>query len=524
MNKWFWQGCLPIYLGVIIFALALPIFAQAPTDEWRRGGLDAMVAEPGQANSLLSNPAGIKTNEERHKVSEDKDDPGKKYEWIIEMVSLDFFLTGHILDLIKDPSKSGIQSQLGLINETSDIIGGSVGARQKSLDLIKGLGKDFYNKLISDTRLAGINLENLSLEDLRNLTEDDKNQLQKNLKDTDGLLNQLTNSFIKLVVDQNRNIGFEHYSRTLSFAHVNDKRPLAWGFYLGLEQKLALQNGVQSVGVPLELKIEGLKLKTQLPIGFQLYLVVPLRLAFAHNFGEALPGFTFGLGFKAVPYFGMNQNGLGNLISSLQGKADILELGKNLFGLSGINIGFDLGIQFHFGSILPQLEFLHMGLKISDILGFNVPFGKNGDDLRYAVDFDLGIYAEYQLWRFLQVFGGLEVIQLRGLFAGGQSPYSALFDGLDHLRLLGGVGLFQNILRFTFQYYNRTFSPGLLLSIGKSQIHVAFNINSRVEGSLGAEFSIRSQAPRDGFNKKTPYKTYVQRAKERGTQRVKKRK
>ena len=81
-----------VVLGLLLkILLGQTVFAQAPTDEWRRGGLDAMVAEPGQANSLLSNPAGIKTNEERHRIFEEKDGPGKKYEWIIEFVSADYF-------------------------------------------------------------------------------------------------------------------------------------------------------------------------------------------------------------------------------------------------------------------------------------------------------------------------------------------------------------------------------------------------------------------------------------------------
>ncbi|MEM9424222.1 MAG: hypothetical protein AAF975_05485, partial [Spirochaetota bacterium] len=44
-------------LLVLWFVGSANLFAQAPTDEWRRGGLDAMVAEPGQASSILSNPA-----------------------------------------------------------------------------------------------------------------------------------------------------------------------------------------------------------------------------------------------------------------------------------------------------------------------------------------------------------------------------------------------------------------------------------------------------------------------------------
>ena len=498
-------------LGPIWIWLGAAIFAQAPTDEWRRPGMDAMVAEPGQANSLLSNPAGIKTNEERHKFFEEKDKPGKKHEWIVELVSGDFFFTGYLWDLIDDPDSAlaRLESQLSFVSETTNIIQGDAGANQATLDLIRDLAGESYTELVKGTSLAGIALENLTLENLKSLTPDDKEQFQNNLKNTSGLLSRLTSSFVDLSVNQAKDIGFKIYSRTLSLAHVNDKRPLAWGFYLGIEQKLALQNGVKPVGVPLDFEIEGLRLKTQLPIGFQAYLVAPLRIAFAHNFGEALPGFTFGLGFKAVPYFGMNQTGLGNLVSSLGGTTETDKIGENIFGLSGINIGLDFGTQFHFGAILPQLEFLHTGLKISDILGFNVPFGKNGDKLRYAIDFDWGIYAEYQLWRFLEIFGGFEIIQLRGLF--DPSPFSALFDGVDHLRFLAGVGLFQNVLRITLQYYNSTFSPGLLLSIGRLQFQAALNVNTRIKGSLGAEFALRFQVPRDGFNRKTPYKTYAQR-------------
>ncbi|MEM9424961.1 MAG: hypothetical protein AAF975_09280, partial [Spirochaetota bacterium] len=92
---------LPGLLTLLILWGIGPLFAQAPTDEWRRGGLDAMVAEPGQAGSILVNPAGIQTQEERHSLKEKKeapDKPGKKHEWIVELLSVDTTLNKYTWD------------------------------------------------------------------------------------------------------------------------------------------------------------------------------------------------------------------------------------------------------------------------------------------------------------------------------------------------------------------------------------------------------------------------------------------
>ncbi|MEM9424960.1 MAG: hypothetical protein AAF975_09275, partial [Spirochaetota bacterium] len=173
----------------------------------------------------------------------------------------------------------------------------------------------------------------------------------------------------------------------------------------------------------------------------------------------------------------------------------------------------------HFGAIMPQLSFLHTGLKISDLIGFNVPFSNKGEKVRYALDFDWGVYAEHQFPKYLRVFGGLELIQIRGLFPKGQSPYSALFEPIDHLRLLAGIGLFNNTLQFVMQYYNSNFSPSLMFNLGPFQLNAALNLStSSATKAWGAEFTIRFRGPHDGFNKRTPYKTYSQWAAEKADQ------
>ncbi|MEM9423533.1 MAG: hypothetical protein AAF975_01935, partial [Spirochaetota bacterium] len=106
--------------------------------------------------------------------------------------------------------------------------------------------------------------------------------------------------------------------------------------------------------------------------------------------------------------------------------------------------------------------------------------------------------------------------QLRGLFPDGRSPYSALFEPLDHLRLLAGVGLFNNTLRIIAQYYNSNFSPAIMLNLGPFQFHAALNLStSKVSGAWGLEITFRFRSPHDGFNKQTPYQTFARRANEK---------
>ena len=515
------------------------LFAQAPTDEWRRGGLDAMVAEPGQASSILSNPAGIKTKEERHSIFESKENAGKKHEWITEVIAADFFLTGETWDLLIDPT-TGIRKISSRFGDLADLSRLLRGQQVRSTGVVKTLQEittPTYKTLVEGTGLP-TDPTQLTSSDLAKMAQVDKDQLAKNLLDVDGLSSSLANAFTKKSLDILGNLGLEHYSRIFSLSHVNDRKPLAWGFYFGFEQKVLVRTNLESANMPLNLKIRNpninrdIKLKVNVPIALQAYLVTPIRVAFAHDFGEALPGFTFGLGLKFNPYLGMNQESLGSIFSQIiesqtasSGKFDSQEMLSNVFGsTAGLNFGLDFGVQYHFGAILPQLEFLHAGLKISDLIGFNVPFPGNFNDgswgehqkVRYALDFDWGIYAEHQFHKIAQVFGGFEIIQLRGLFPGGQSPYSALLEPVDHLRFLVGIGLFDNVLRLTLQYYNSNFSPGIMLNLGAFQLQTAVNVNSSAEGSWGLEASIRFRSPHNGFNKRTPYKTYAQLATEKG--------
>ena len=64
-------------------------------------------------------------------------------------------------------------------------------------------------------------------------------------------------------------------------------------------------------------------------------------------------------------------------------------LGELLYGYSGLNLGID------FGAISPKIVFLHLGLKVSDLAVFNIPLHAKMDFLRYALDFDFGVYAEH---------------------------------------------------------------------------------------------------------------------------------
>ncbi|WGK70072.1 hypothetical protein P0082_04220 [Candidatus Haliotispira prima] len=511
---------LPIAVSVLLIMLwgGQSLFAQAPTDEWRRAGLDAMVAEPGQASSILSNPAGIKTKEERRGLLRRKDKPAQKHEWIAEIISAELYMTEDLWDLTMNPAAAGQKflSRFDHLNSLTKLLAGQTADTKEATDLLRTLAQSSYDKLTNGTTGLPSDPTKITISDLRNLSSADRATLADNLRDVDGVLSALINSFSAHISDGFLGLGFQQYSRILSLAHVNDENPLAWGFYLGFEQKFILRTGKDVPALPLELKVNRFNVKTSIPISFQAYVASPIRLAFAHDFAEALPGFTFGIGLKAVPYIGMNEVALGREISrsindrklTFESSAIVDALGPS----SGMNIGLDFGVQYHFGAIIPQLDFLHAGLKISDLIGFNVPFSADGDPIRYAIDFDWGVYGEFQIVKIFQVFGGFEVIQTRGMFEGGKSPYSALFEPIDHLRFLAGIALFDNVFRFTLGYYNRTFSPGVLLNLGAFQFHGAFEVNTLSAGSWGLELTFRFRGPHNGFNEKIPYKTYAQLA------------
>ncbi|MEM9424259.1 MAG: hypothetical protein AAF975_05670, partial [Spirochaetota bacterium] len=78
--------------------------AQAPTDHWRRGGLEPMVARPAGAASILVNPAGIQTKEERHPKNEERKLPGQKTDWIFEVVSVDMLLSSDAWNILMNPA------------------------------------------------------------------------------------------------------------------------------------------------------------------------------------------------------------------------------------------------------------------------------------------------------------------------------------------------------------------------------------------------------------------------------------
>ena len=520
-------------IGLSLFGGALDLSAQSPSDEWRRGGFDAMVAEPGQASSILSNPAGIKTKEERYRIRADRTKPGKKSEWIAEIVSADMFLSAEIWALLDTPSliPYKLTSTFSLVPGLAKLAQGKTlstdGESCEACAVVKvlqDLEPESYRKLTTGTGLPADPKE-LAVADLEKMNTVSRALVGRNLKNNpETVPTAIADVLVGQFLNNVRGWSFEHYSRTLSLSHVNDKNPVAWGFYFGLEQKAAFYSDKESIPLSLNLA-EGLDMKTTVPIGFQLYVLAPLRFAFATDFGEAIPGFTFGLGLKFVPYVGVNQTTLGNFISraiSPSGfEVDDTLLTNALISSGGLNLGLDFGVQYHFGAISPKLEFLHTGLKISDLLGINVPFsdlpglkdifGDNGDQFRYAIDFDWGIYAEHQFPKYLQIFGGFELIQLRGLIPGGQSPYSALLEPIDHLRFLLGVGLFDNVLRLTAQYYNSYLSPGIMFNLGSLQLQAAFNIDVQALESIGLELALRFRGPHDGFNKRTPYRTYGRR-------------
>ncbi len=573
-------GQILIFLHGIFYGMMVssPLLAQAPNDEWRRGGLDAMVAQPGKASSILSNPAGIKTKIEPHENQKKKRKnlrnadrnsqkykPNPKYDWITEIISVGLFLSKDIWKILKDIEgvtkkiEDEIKDLENITEGTEDYTASPITVSSTLPDLpynmvslystVGGLPTEIPERIPDDFDITKLNKDQLKklteglkripkekyvelTKDVPSLPKDQEKLTTKNLED-DAVKKDLTTSiksnislgeivsgvgkgFINGLFDDLGNLGFKLYSRTFGISHVNDQNPLAWGFYFGLEQKVALRTGVDSK-LPLSLKLPGIdsKLDAEVKLAFQFYLSAPLRIAFAHDFDELLPGFTFGLGFKVAPYFGTNQEAFGRILSQVA-SGEEFEVVDLLIPKGGTNIGLDFGLQFHFGALSPKLSFLHAGLKISDFLGLNIPILTKNEDIRYPLDFDLGLYAEKWYTKYLKVFGGLELIQIRGMLPKGQSPYSALFEPIDHLRLLLGIGLFNNTIHLTLQYYQQKLSPSIAFNLDNLQLYTALSFDSSTQKGWGMQIGIRFRSPRNGYSRQKPYKTYAQRATEKG--------
>ena len=494
--------------GRLLFWIAggiLDIFAQAPTDEWRRPGMDAMVAEPGQVASLLPNPAGLVNSKERRR----RNTEAPVRETLTELVSLGFLSDVAFWELIfdKDKRERAGEVRLGVLSSFSLLLGGSLEDSDATLKLFQNLDRGSYEKIVRNTTAlsrrtpASVRLRDIQAEG------GDATEIQNNLQRDPALVSALSAAMQDVLFEGLENTGWKSFSRLFGFSYSKDSSALSWGFYFGFEQSIAVKMGVanKKVKVPMMFEIDRIRLRTDLPMGLKFYLLAPFRFVLATDFGEAVPGLAFGLGFKFVPYNGFNHYSFGNYLSRNM-DASGLELDENAFGAllyrySGLNLGLDFGVQYHFGAISPKVEFLHLGLKVSDLAGLNIPLRTGGDVLRYALDFDFGVYAEHTFRKNFQLFGGAELIQLRGMIF-DPSPFSSLYEPIDHLRVLIGIAVLDNLLRFTLQYYNSNLTFAAQLHAGIFQFGLGVSVNPAVPRSWGAEFTLRFRLPRDGFNRR----------------------
>ena len=63
------------------------------------------------------------------------------------------------------------------------------------------------------------------------------------------------------------------------------------------------------------------------------------------------------------------------------------------------------------------------------------------------------------------------MIQLHGIFL-DLSPFSSLYEPIDHLRLLAGIAILDNLLRFIFQYY-------IAISLLALSVYAVFLLSAR---------------------------------------------
>ncbi|MEM9423627.1 MAG: hypothetical protein AAF975_02415 [Spirochaetota bacterium] len=543
-SLYFWQKCLSV---AILFFVAGRLPAQAPTDEWRRGGVDPMVAEPGQAASILINPAGMKSKEQRKAKADIR--PAKE-DYITEILSLGMFVDIDILGLLRKPEQFNtllekelkdvadrVKKRLESFTTNAD---GKLKMNTNDLDftlkVLQGLKAETYRKLVNGTKFLSAKTPDTVLKtDLqREGAQGNLDQVNQNLKAINDTIQAEAEEAAKKAARQaavelaenlaqvvGKNIlksfgksGLEWYSRLFGLSYSDDSNRIAWGMYFGFEQTLAIRINAEKSSMPLEVSLSGAALKIPVPIALKFYLLTPWRLAFATDWEEALPGFTFGLGLKVVPYNGFNHRSLGYYLSQGFGTRG-LSLGTkflaaSFYGASGLNLGLDFGVQYHFGAITPKWDFLHLGLKVSDLAGFNFSWNSQADALRYALDFDLGFYAEKTVSPELQLFGGAELLQMRGMFFDA-SPFSALYEPIDHLRVLLGIGLLDNLLRFSLQYYNSNLTLGLMFHLGVFQLGMGVNVNTVLDRAGGLDLTLRFRSPRDGFNRHDPYRRYGSR-------------
>ncbi|MEM9424357.1 MAG: hypothetical protein AAF975_06190, partial [Spirochaetota bacterium] len=276
----------PVLVLFVLFCGA-SLFAQAPTDHWRRGGLEPMVAQPAGAASILVNPAGIQTKEERHPKNEERKLPGKKTDWIFEVVSADMLLSNDAWKLLMNPAgiidkftsalgyltamRGGVlnppntgeaqsEVQRNIARQISPNLDGGDTLeenRRKAVKIIKGLGQETYAKLKAlggGVRLQELpqDVNDLTADHLKNLSEGSRRFIRLMLKtykwrpETRDLPQKLAASMARNIAGD---IGVDdlflrQYLRLLELRHVNGKKLLAWGFALGLEQTAVLRSNV----------------------------------------------------------------------------------------------------------------------------------------------------------------------------------------------------------------------------------------------------------------------------------------
>lgn len=499
-----------ILQSLVFVLLSGFLFAQSPTDEWRRVGIDPMVAEADALQSLRINPAGLKSFK-------------KNQDSYFDFGNAHALLSKDLFSLLSNPSAitTKFTDRLKAFEGVVNLFNGNPSSdAQATADAINQIAGSAFTQLVAGTSLAGSTPGSLTIAQITALTAADATQLQNNLT-SPALRSSLANSLIQYISDGLGILKAQAYIRALGVGTAYNNHALAWGWSFDIDLKAILKNSPTGrmplrIDVPTGLPgIGNLTLDANLPIVTQVYGAFPLRFGMAYDFTHIIPGMTFGASFKIVPYFGFNQDDLGAFLSSLLSaggvpSASLIEDALSKYGL-GMNIGLDAGLQYHFGALTPALGWLSTGFKISDLVGFNFYFD-NADSFRYSIDFDWGIYMEQDFKQIIRLFGGMDIIQIRGLL-GDPSPYSALDTPFDHFRFQAGVGFLNNTIGAVFEVYQSVIKPGVYLNLGTFQIDAAMILGEDVQ--IGAEIAMRFRGKRETVGQKQALYTWKEKRESR---------
>lgn len=477
------------------FLISQSLFGQAPLDEWRSDGNVPMTAQPHLSFGILSNPASI---------AQDKDQ--QSFQFSFPLGRLELSSSYALRSFITAPEKllnrfDGVLSALGNIGNLLDgAVGGS--NADSSLPYLQGLDQATFDQIMAGTSLVGRLPSGLTALDLALLSNAETSQISQNIA---ALSSQIEKALVSAVASQFQrdllsalgdDIRLGFFAELINIGQAKSQGTFAWAWQLRIGAKALVDTG-SFRSSPLKLNVNNIDLQLDLPLLLQVYGEFAGRAAFSYKFDSLLPGMQLGLGFKLIPFIGINQDELFSAAAEGLGSGQLnvdLILQGLISRLWKINAGLDLGLIYNFGGISPALSFLYTGLRISDLLGFTLSLAPG--PARYSIDFDWGVYLQHDFGQIVSLSGGIDILQIKGFFE--SNPYSSLELPFDHFRFLAGVSFFQRRIGLSLQFYRRQFTPSLHFNLRSIELSAAFLLNT--DRDIGFKLQVQWRPEKASIN------------------------